>query len=118
MYGTLLIILLCLIRLLWSSGEQKKVQMARIFYQNKLLLIRDEPTIAIDTKSEEMILQHLKYCAKQNGWIILTSAHHKFFHEQSDKILFLSKNGYSGFEKYEILMLSNREYQEIRSQEI
>lgn len=61
-----------------SSGEQQKVCLARAFFQNKSVWFMDECTSALDPKSEQVIIQHLKEQVK-NGTMILAVSHRAQF---------------------------------------
>ncbi len=72
-----------------STGQWQKIALARFFYKKSNLLILDEPSAALDTASEE---------------IVLDSA----FREAKDKIMILISHRYSNMTKMDkIIYLEN-----------
>lgn len=77
-----------------SGGEQQRVSIARAIAKNPLLLLCDEPTGALDSKTGVEILKLLKkQCdnkARENTVIIVT--HNNLIAEVADRVIRL-KNG-------------------------
>ena len=43
-----------------SGGEAQKVAIARALYKDRAIMVLDEPTSAMDAKSEEKVFKHFK----------------------------------------------------------
>jgi ABC-type multidrug transport system fused ATPase/permease subunit len=72
-----------------SGGQWQKVALARAFYKNAPLLIMDEPTSAIDARSEENIFTNLWKMQKDKSAIVIS---HRFSTvREADMILVLDK---------------------------
>ncbi len=76
-----------------SGGEKKLVMIARTLAQGTKILILDEPTNHLDFKNQFIILNKIKYIAKQKNICVVMSLHDpnlaRIF---SDKVLMI-KNG-------------------------
>jgi putative ABC transport system ATP-binding protein len=77
-----------------SGGEQQRVSIARAIAKNPLLLLCDEPTGALDSKTGVEILQLLKkQCDKDNGEkTVIIVTHNNLIAEVADRVIRL-KNG-------------------------
>jgi putative ABC transport system ATP-binding protein len=77
-----------------SGGEQQRVSIARAIAKNPLLLLCDEPTGALDSKTGVEILQLLKkQCEESNGQkTVIIVTHNNLFAEVADRVIRL-KNG-------------------------
>jgi putative ABC transport system ATP-binding protein len=77
-----------------SGGEQQRVSIARAIAKNPLLLLCDEPTGALDSKTGVEILQLLKkQCEESNGQkTVIIVTHNNLFAEVADQVIRL-KNG-------------------------
>lgn len=77
-----------------SGGEQQRVSIARAIAKNPKLLLCDEPTGALDTKTGMEVLRLLKKCCDEdngkNTVIIVT--HNVLIAEMADRVIFI-KNG-------------------------
>jgi len=69
-----------------SGGEQQKVAIARALVNNPLILLADEPTGNLDTKSEEKIIKILKELNEQGKTIILVT-HEKEIAQHAKRII-------------------------------
>ena len=67
-----------------SGGQRQRLSLARLFYFNKELLILDEPTSAMDDKTEVEIIKELKIM-KNNKTMIIVS-HNKKILELCDMV--------------------------------
>lgn len=74
-----------------SGGQKQKVSLARAFLKNAPILILDEPTAALDIKSEEIILNTILELKKEGKCILLIS-HKTSTLQIADRILQI-KNG-------------------------
>jgi putative ABC transport system ATP-binding protein len=77
-----------------SGGEQQRVSIARAIAKNPLLLLCDEPTGALDSKTGVEILELLKsQCDEKNGQkTVIIVTHNSLIAEVADRVIRL-KNG-------------------------
>jgi putative ABC transport system ATP-binding protein len=77
-----------------SGGEQQRVSIARAIAKNPLLLLCDEPTGALDSKTGVEVLQLLKQqCDANNGQnTVIIVTHNSLIAEVADRVIRL-KNG-------------------------
>jgi putative ABC transport system ATP-binding protein len=77
-----------------SGGEQQRVSIARAIAKNPLLLLCDEPTGALDSKTGIEVLQLLKkQCDANNGQnTVIIVTHNSLIAEVADRVIRL-KNG-------------------------
>ncbi len=73
-----------------SGGEQQRVSIARAIAKNPKILLCDEPTGALDSRTGTEVLKLLKKCTNENTVVIVT--HNALFAEIADRVLRL-KNG-------------------------
>ena len=69
-----------------SGGQQQRVAIARALVNNPKIIIADEPTGNLDTKSGEEILKILKKLDRQGHTIIIVT-HDTYISEQSERII-------------------------------
>jgi ATP-binding cassette, subfamily B, bacterial PglK len=58
---------------LLSGGQRQRVGLARIFYFDKNIIILDEPTSSLDSKTEKIILDSLQKLKSQGKTIVIVS---------------------------------------------
>ena len=77
-----------------SGGEQQRVSIARAIAKNPLLLLCDEPTGALDSKTGVEVLKLLKkQCDSRNGEnTVIIVTHNSLIAEVADRVIRL-KNG-------------------------
>lgn len=74
-----------------SGGEQQRVSIARAIMKNPALLLCDEPTGALDSKTGAEILNLLRAQADQNTTVVIVT-HNAQIAEIADRVIYL-KNG-------------------------
>lgn len=69
-----------------SGGQQQRVAMARAVIKNPDILLCDEPTGALDTKSSEMVMNFLKFFNKSYGKTIIVITHDGDISKIADRV--------------------------------
>jgi putative ABC transport system ATP-binding protein len=72
-----------------SAGQQQRVAIARALITNPVLVLADEPTGNLDTKSSDEIAGLLKQVAKEWGRAVLMVTHDPRIAAYADRIVFL-----------------------------
>ena len=75
-----------------SGGEQQRVAIARAIAKNPKLLLCDEPTGALDSKTGIKILELLQKSCREMGMTTIIITHNAIISEIADKVIRL-KNG-------------------------
>ena len=74
-----------------SGGEQQRVSIARAIMKNPKILLCDEPTGALDSKTGVEVLKLLKKQSDEDTTVIIVT-HNSLFAEIADKVIYI-KNG-------------------------
>ena len=80
-----------------SAGQKQRLVLARAFYQNKSIIILDEPTSNLDKKIEEEFLDNILKLSKDK--IIIIVSHNLENFEKFENILLLKNNNIKKIEK-------------------
>lgn len=72
-----------------SGGQKQRVASARAIITNPKLVLADEPTGALDSKSSRMLLERLDYLNQELGATILVVTHDAFTASYSSRVIFI-----------------------------
>ena len=72
-----------------SGGQIQRVAIARALVNNPSLILADEPTGNLDSKTGEIVMQTFKKLNKELGRTIILITHEQEIAEHADRILFL-----------------------------
>jgi putative ABC transport system ATP-binding protein len=87
-----------------SAGEQQRVAIARAFANKPRVLLLDEPTGNLDTKTGKEIMQICHRASKEQGQTVVAVTHAGYVKAYTDRLLFMrdgklfSQIPQSGFE--------------------
>ncbi len=70
-----------------SGGEQQRVAIARALANNPKILLCDEPTGNLDTKSGEQIMDLIKFFNKERGVTVILVTHNPSLKRYADRVL-------------------------------
>ena len=73
-----------------SGGQQQRVAIARSLMNNPKIILADEPTGNLDTKTGEEIFHLLFNLSKKNNRTVIMITHNKELAERTDRSIFLS----------------------------
>ena len=94
-----------------SGGQRQRIGIARAVVRNSPILILDEPTAALDTESEKVVMEALERLMK--GRTVITIAHRLSTIRSADKIVVL-KGGFVAEEgSHDELIKRNEIYAEL-----
>ncbi|MCX6759235.1 MAG: ABC transporter ATP-binding protein [Candidatus Nealsonbacteria bacterium] len=71
-----------------SGGEMQRVAIARALVNNPTIILADEPTGNLDSKTGEIVLETFKNLNKQGRTVILIT-HEKYIAEKAERTIFL-----------------------------
>jgi putative ABC transport system ATP-binding protein len=72
-----------------SAGEQQRVAIARAFANKPKVLLLDEPTGNLDTKSGKEILELCHRASKEQGQTVVAVTHAAYVRQYTDRLLFM-----------------------------
>ena len=72
-----------------SGGEKQRVASARAVITNPKLILADEPTGALDSKSSKMLLEKFNYLNNDLGATILMVTHDAFTASYASRVIFI-----------------------------
>ena len=70
-----------------SGGMMQRVAIARAFVNNPTLVLADEPTGNLDTKTGEMVLDTFQRLHKEQGHTIVLITHEQYVAEHAERII-------------------------------
>lgn len=73
-----------------SGGQQQRTSIARALINNPSLVLADEPTGNLDSKSSEEVMSMLKMCNQSNGHTVIMITHNLDIAKQADRIITIS----------------------------
>lgn len=73
-----------------SGGQQQRTSIARALINNPSLVLADEPTGNLDTKSSEEVMSMLKMCNQSYGQTVIMITHNLDIAKQADRIITIS----------------------------
>ena len=72
-----------------SGGQKQRVASARAIITDPKLILADEPTGALDSKSAKMLLEKFKFLNKELSATILMVTHDAFTASYADRVIFI-----------------------------
>jgi len=72
-----------------SGGQIQRVAIARALVNNPTLILADEPTGNLDTKTGEIVLETFKKLNKELGRTVVLITHEQDIAEHADRVLFI-----------------------------
>ena len=91
-----------------SGGQKQRISIARALMKNSEILILDDSVSAVDTKTEEKILENLRTSRKNKTTILV--AHRISTVKDLDKILLMDDGKVIAFGTHEELLATSKEY--------
>ena len=73
-----------------SVGQQQRTSIARALINNPSLVLADEPTGNLDSKSSEEVMSILKMCNQSYGQTVIMITHNLDIAKQADRIITIS----------------------------
>ena len=72
-----------------SGGQQQRVSIARALVNQPSIILADEPTGNLDSKTEQEILTLMRQMNKENKTTFIIVTHEQEVAEQSDRVIYL-----------------------------
>ena len=94
-----------------SGGQKQRISIARAYYKESPILILDDSVSAVDTKTEETILDNIKEYRKGKTTILVSSRISTV--SSLDRIIVLKKGAVEAFDTHENLMKISPTYQKM-----
>jgi ATP-binding cassette subfamily B protein len=98
-----------------SGGQKQRLAIARALIKNPKILILDDSLSAVDTETEEMILNNMKNTTKNTTFFI--STHRISTSKKCDKIIFLNNGKIESFGTHDELLKEKKSYFSIYSKQ-
>jgi ABC-type multidrug transport system fused ATPase/permease subunit len=94
-----------------SGGQRQRIGIARAIIRKSRILILDEPTAALDTESERLVIEGLERLMK--GRTVITIAHRLSTIRDANKIIVLKDGGVAEEGTHEELLARNGVYAQL-----
>jgi ATP-binding cassette subfamily B protein len=94
-----------------SGGQRQRIAIARTFITNPKILILDDSTSAIDSQTEELIVNAIEKLLEDRTTIIIT--HRLSTIRKANKIVVLKKGQIVAMGNHQTLIQTSRDYQRI-----
>jgi ABC-type multidrug transport system fused ATPase/permease subunit len=91
-----------------SGGQRQRLGIARVMVRNSPILLLDEPTAALDSEAEKLVIEALERLMK--GRTVITIAHRLSTIRDADKIIVIDGGGVAESGTHEQLMTLNGIY--------
>lgn len=98
-----------------SGGQKQRLAIARALIKNPKILILDDSLSAVDTETEEMILNNMENTTKNTTFFI--STHRVSTSKKCDKIIFLNNGRIESFGTHDELVKEKKSYFSIYSKQ-
>ena len=72
-----------------SGGQQQRVAIARALFNNPPIIMADEPTGALDSKTGQTVMQLLRWLCTKQGRTVLVVTHDQGIAQYADRMLLL-----------------------------
>ena len=73
-----------------SGGQQQRTSIARALINNPSLVLADEPTGNLDSKSSDEVMSMLKMCNQSYGQTVIMITHNLDIAKQADRVITIS----------------------------
>ena len=94
-----------------SGGQRQRIGIARVMVRNSPILLLDEPTAALDSESEKLVIEALERLMK--GRTVITIAHRLSTIRDADKIIVINSGVVAESGNHDQLMALNGIYAEL-----
>ncbi len=94
-----------------SGGQRQRIGIARVMVRNSPILLLDEPTAALDSESEKLVIEALERLMK--GRTVITIAHRLSTIRDADKIIVINGGVVAESGNHDQLMALNGIYAEL-----
>ena len=91
-----------------SGGQMQLVAVARAMANDPIIILADEPTGNLDSKSSQQVIDIFKRINKENGKTIVMITHEKDIAEQADRIIHLTDGKIVGKEKFTLEFIESK----------
>ena len=99
-----------------SGGQRQRIAIARAFLRDPKILMLDEATSSLDSKSEQVVQQALQNLMKGRTTLII--AHRLSTVIDSDQIIFMEKGNITGSGTHEQLLQTHTMYRQFAEQQL
>jgi ABC-type multidrug transport system fused ATPase/permease subunit len=96
-----------------SGGQRQRIGIARVMIRNSPILLLDEPTAALDTESERLVIDALERLMK--GRTVIAIAHRLSTIRDADQIMVISGGAVAEMGSHDQLMATNGIYAALHS---